>query len=92
MEINRFPSSTENIHECYEKLFYSVSTHLSVFLDSLLASLFSLPGICALDNHSLLLIAQSQIDFVILSQSTDLQLPILIIQWTAVVLSESIFI
>ena len=44
---------------------------------------------CALDNNSLLLIAQSQI---ILSQSTDLQLPILFMQWTAVVWSESIFI
>ena len=64
----------------------------SVFLDSTSASLFSLPGICALDNHSLLLIAQSQIDFVILSQSAKLQLPILFMQWTAVETSESIFI
>ena len=56
------------------------------------ASLFSLPGIYALDNYSLLVIAQFQIDFVILSQSAYLQLPILLTQWTAVVLSESTFI
>ena len=61
-------------------------------MDSSSATIFSLPGIWALDNHSLLLIAQAQIDFVILSQSVDLQLPILLMQWTAVVLSESIFI
>ena len=70
--------------------FYSILN--SVFLDSSLASLFGLPGTCAVDSHSLLLIAQSQIDFVILSQSTDLQTPILFMQWAAVVLSESIFI
>ena len=55
-------------------------------------SIFSLTGICALYNHSLLLIAQSQIDFVILSQSIDLQLPILLMQCTAVVLPEINFI
>ena len=64
----------------------------SVFLDSSSALIFGLPGICSLDNHSVLLIAQFQIDFVILSQSIDLQLPILLMQWTDVVLSESIFI
>ena len=91
MEINRYKANTENIQSYYEKLLYSVSTQSSLFLDSSLASLFSLLGICALDNHNLLLIAQSQIHFVILSQSTDLQLLILFMQCTAVVLSESIF-
>ena len=64
----------------------------SVFLDSPSASLFSLPGIYAQDSHSLLLIAQSQIDCVILSLSKDRKLSILFMQWTAVVLSKGIFI
>ena len=77
MKIIRFPGNTENIQAYYEKLFHSVSIQFfySVFLYSLSASLFSLPEI-----YSLLLIAQSQIDFVILSQLTDLKLPILFIQ------------
>ena len=69
---------------------FTFSLH-SVFLDSSSALLFNVPGIFALDNHNLLLKAQPQIDFVILSQSIDLQLPMLLMQWTAAALSENIY-
>ena len=93
MQMNQFLVSTENVQACYEKLFYSVAIQ---FLTQFFGFFISLPVQSTKDmctsNYSLLLIAQSQVDFVILSQSINLQLCILLTQWTAVVLSESIFI
>ena len=62
--------NTEHVQTCYVKLFYSVF-FLFLTLDSSSPSLFSLSGICDVDHQCFLSTAQFQIDFLILSQSTD---------------------
>ena len=92
MQINRFPGNTKNI-QTYEKLFCSVSIQFLTQFFWILHQppYFSLPGMCALGSHSLLIIAMFQIDFVILSQSIDLQLPILLMQWTSSIFRKFLY-
>ena len=94
VQINRYPGNATNIQACYEKLFCSVSLQ---FLTQFFW-IFHRPQYLVYQGYvhqitiASFLIDQSQIDFVILSQSIDLQLPILLMQWTAVVFSERVFI